>query len=159
MSGNSRSWEIGLTIHKGITLPVTEETVRAKLETILGALGDEPIPEGVSEISVVFTDDREIQELNKSYRDKDKPTDVLSFSQLEGEDLVISRALGDIVISVETAAKQAKQIGHPLEDELDRLLVHGVLHLFGYDHEDVSEEEVLRMRGKEQEILDILYGN
>ena len=81
------------------------------------------------ELSVALTDDAGIQELNQTWRDKDKPTDVLSFPQdLPG-------LLGDLAISIETAQSQANQRQHSLRDELRVLLVHGLLHLCGHDHE------------------------
>lgn len=95
-----------------------------------------------AELSLTLTDDATIQELNKTWRGKDKPTDVLSFSQVEEVETrgvrvtntAHLRVLGDVVISVETAARQAPRYGNDLEGELTRLLVHGVLHLLGHDH-------------------------
>jgi probable rRNA maturation factor len=92
-----------------------------------------------AELSIVLVSDAQIRRLNKLYRNKDKPTDVLSFPIGEKvEDWLI---LGDIVISVDTARRQAKELGHSLEEELKRLLVHGLVHLLGYDHELGGEEE------------------
>jgi Predicted metal-dependent hydrolase len=91
------------------------------------------------ELSIVLVSDAQIKRLNKLYRNKDKPTDVLSFPIGEKvEDWLI---LGDIVISVDTAKRQAQELGHSLEEELKRLLVHGLVHLLGYDHELGGEEE------------------
>jgi probable rRNA maturation factor len=91
------------------------------------------------ELSVALVSDAQIKRLNKLYRNKDKPTDVLSFPIGEKvEDWLI---LGDIVISVDTAKRQAQELGHSLEEELKRLLVHGLVHLLGYDHELGGEEE------------------
>lgn len=81
------------------------------------------------EITVVLVSDRKIKELNRTYRGKNYPTDVLSFGY---ED---ETYLGDIIISVETAKKQAEQMGHSLEREIAVLVIHGFLHLLGYDHE------------------------
>lgn len=89
------------------------------------------------DVELLLTNNATIQKLNKQYRDKDKPTDVLSFSM---EDPV---HLGQIVISVERAREQAKEIGQSLEDELQFLFAHGVLHLLGYDHEKHEEEKVM----------------
>lgn len=91
------------------------------------------------EVSVFLTDDKTVQELNRTYRNKDKPTDVLSFpiNERVGAWLI----LGDIVISVDTAKRQASSLGCPLQEELKRLLVHGFIHLMGYDHELGGEEE------------------
>ena len=110
-----------------------------------------------AEISIVLTDDKRIQELNREYRKADRPTDVLAFSQLEGEAAAIPAervALGDVVISVDTAERQAAEQGHALENELDLLIIHGVLHLLGYD--DETEADAAEMRRHESEILDEL---
>jgi probable rRNA maturation factor len=91
------------------------------------------------ELSIALVSDAQIKRLNKLYRNKDKPTDVLSFPIGEKvEDWLI---LGDIVISVDTAKRQAQELGHSLEEELKRLLVHGLVHLLGYDHELGGGEE------------------
>jgi probable rRNA maturation factor len=91
------------------------------------------------ELSIALVSDAQIKRLNKLYRNKDRPTDVLSFPIGEKvEDWLI---LGDIAISVDTAKRQAKELGHSLEEELKRLLVHGLVHLLGYDHELGGEEE------------------
>ena len=91
------------------------------------------------ELSIALVSDAQIKRLNKLYRNKDKPTDVLSFPIGEKvEDWLI---LGDVVISVDTAKRQAQELGHSLEEELKRLLVHGLVHLLGYDHELGGEEE------------------
>lgn len=94
--------------------------------------------EGV-EISVYITDDEEIRKLNKTYRGKDKATDVLSFPL--DENFEGYRLLGDIVISQDTAERQAWELGHSLKEEVKRLLIHGLVHLLGYDHEKGGEEE------------------
>jgi probable rRNA maturation factor len=92
-----------------------------------------------AELSIVLVSDAQIRRLNKLYRNKDKPTDVLSFPIGEKvEDWLI---LGDIVISVDAAKRQAQELGHSLKEELRRLLVHGLVHLLGYDHELGGEEE------------------
>jgi len=113
------------------------------------------IPDSVCEVSIVFTDDPEIQELNASYRDKNYPTDVLSFSQLEDDDEVSPGAtsLGDVVISIETAERQAEKDSISKDEELLQLLIHGILHLFGYDHENVSDEDAELMRELEERIF------
>lgn len=92
-----------------------------------------------AELSIVLVSDAQIKRLNKLYRNKDKPTDVLSFPI--GEKVNGWLILGDIVISVDTARRQAKEFGYSLEEELKRLLVHGLVHLLGYDHELGGEEE------------------
>ena len=106
-----------------------------------------------AEVSVLLTDDETIKILNREYRDIDDSTDVLSFSQHEGADefcgVQDENLLGDIVISVETAKRQAKERGVDLCDELDMLLVHGLLHLLGYDHDEQKQEELMFARQTE----------
>jgi len=96
--------------------------------------------------------DPETHTLNRQYRGKDKPTDVLSFPLA---DALHPCLLGDVVISVERAARQAHCRGHSLRAELQTLLTHGILHLLGYDHE-VSRSEALRMHRKEREVKVVL---
>ena len=92
---------------------------------------------GGSQVTVVLVGERAMRALNKRWRGKDRPTDVLSFSQREGEGGDLHpEVLGDIVICVPTARRQAQEAGHCLAAELDRLAVHGLLHLAGYEHED-----------------------
>lgn len=86
-----------------------------------------------AQLSVLITDNQEIQQINKQWLKKDRPTDVIAFSQLEGEPFP-GNHLGDVVISLETAADQARELGHSLDSELNRLLAHGVLHLLGFEH-------------------------
>ena len=124
--------------------------MRQILRTICAALGYER-----PEISLLITDDRSIRDLNKTWRNKDKPTDVLSFSQLEGESLPGFSSLGDLVISSDTAARQAAALGHSLELEMARLLVHGVLHLLGYDHVH-GGRQAARMKREEARLMRLL---
>lgn len=115
--------------------------------------------EGVSkeaEVSVNFVDNQEIQELNRNYRQKDVPTDVISFAlqdSVEGEvDIIgedIPLALGDIVISVDMAKAQAVDFEHTFERELAFLTLHGFLHLLGYDHMNKEEETIMFTRQEE----------
>ncbi len=116
-------------------LPMNEKRHEVFLQELLHILGEVD-----SELSVTFVGDEQIQELNRTYRGVDAVTDVLSFSLREGEVVGQQRALGDIVISVEAAERQAQTYGHSLEDELEELLFHGVIHLMGYDHESQPEE-------------------
>jgi probable rRNA maturation factor len=104
------------------------------------------------ELSISLVGDEEIRRMNRDYRGKDRATDVLSFSLREGEHGDVASALGDVVISLETAARQARERRATIEREVDRLLVHGILHLAGYDHE-VSAREERRMKRKEREML------
>ena len=105
------------------------------------------------ELSVLLTDDPGIHTLNREYRGKDRPTDVLSFSQREGHAMPGEVAvLGDVVISLDTAARQARELGHDLHHEVRRLLVHGICHLLGYDH--VEDTEAEEMEALEAELME-----
>lgn len=120
-------------------------------QRILGALGL-----GDSELSVLLVDDAFIRPLNAEWRGKDVATDVLSFPQEEppaepGRFAAPPALLGDVVISVETAGRQAAELGHPLGVELRALLIHGILHLVGFDHE-TSDDDAARMRAAEDEL-------
>ena len=106
-----------------------------------------------AELSILLVADKQIAELNRSWRRKNGPTNVLSFSLTEGDDTVMAfNLLGDVVISVDTAAREAKDEGISLHARLQALLVHGFLHLIGYDHEK-SEHEATRMHKRENELL------
>ena len=110
------------------------------------------------EVSIVLTTDVEIKELNQQWRDKDESTDVLSFPQHEPDFVPEqSASLGDIVISVETAQRQADDRGHSLEDELRILLVHGLCHLMGHDHIESSGADI--MRSLENQLLRVIKGD
>jgi len=100
-----------------------------------------------SEICISFVDDKTIRELNNSYRNINRATDVLSFPQ-DGPDFSI---LGDIVISVDTAKSHAVRYKNTYEFEINKLLVHGILHLLGFDHK--KKKETMIMREKEKELL------
>ena len=103
-----------------------------------------------SELSILLADDGVVRALNRSYRGTDSATDVLSFAQGEGERFArpegAAAHLGDVVISLDTARRQAQEFGQPLQDELAHLLVHGILHLLGYDHERDEDERAMRAR-------------
>ena len=110
-----------------------------------------------TELSILLVDDREMRALNHRYRGIDRPTDVLAFAQSEGGGAVPDGLLGDVVISVDTAKRQAREIGHSLGHEADRLLIHGLLHLLGYDHER-SAAEARRMQRRERLLARTLAG-
>ncbi|WP_315919157.1 rRNA maturation RNase YbeY [Mesorhizobium sp. SP-1A] len=99
---------------------------------------------GRSELSVVFSDDAAIRKLNADWRDKDKPTNVLSFPAFpESREGPLPPMLGDIVLASETVAREAELEAKPLENHITHLVMHGLLHLLGYDHEtDVEAEEM-----------------
>ncbi len=113
---------------------------------------EEEYPDNLFEVSVTICNDEEIHALNKEYRGKDKATDVLSFPMLEFDTPQVMTLLGDIIISVDTAERQAEEYGNTLERELCFLSVHSSLHLLGYDHE-ISEEDEKYMISKQKEIL------
>ncbi|WP_132082711.1 rRNA maturation RNase YbeY [Anaerospora hongkongensis] len=142
-------------LQKMTVLDPLEQTVRAVLRKAADVYG---LTEN-NEVSLVFCDDAYIQNLNRDYRGKDQPTDVLSFALNEGEEPEIVDGpaqvlLGDIIISLETAARQAEEYNHSLEREVAYLTVHGMLHLLGYDH--MTEEDKAEMRLEEEHVLSLL---
>ena len=107
-----------------------------------------------AELSIVVTGDDEIRAINAEYRGKDKPTDVLSFSQIEGHDPAAGTGpvmLGDVIVSADTAARQAESAGYSFESEMVRLLIHGTLHLLGHDHVH-GGLQARRMRAEERRL-------
>jgi rRNA maturation RNase YbeY len=104
---------------------------------------------GETELSILLVNDREMRALNRRYRGIDRPTDVLAFAQGEGAGGTPDGLLGDVVISVDAAKRQAREAGESLGWEADRLLIHGLLHLLGYDHER-SAAEARRMQRRER---------
>lgn len=140
------------------------ETLVAKVEHVLRvAAAAEEVEAG--EVVLTFVDDEEIRSINLEFRDKDKATDVLSFPQWEDNDDEMTiiydeddapdeeaEPIGDIIISMPTALRQAEEFGHSLEREVCFLFVHGFLHLLGYDHEEGDAEEA-EMFAKQDAIL------
>jgi len=106
------------------------------------------------DLTVVLSDDARLQKLNRDYLGVDAPTDVLSFPASETDPETGARYLGDIIISISRAEAQAKSAGHPLEAEVQLLVVHGVLHLLGYDHAEA--EEKTKMWKTQAEVLERL---
>lgn len=110
-----------------------------------------------SELSISIVGDRSIRVINREYLAKDRPTNVISFSLQEGDfGGVNPGALGDVVISADTAAREAAEAGLQFAERLTFLLLHGILHLCGYDHERSGEAEARRMEAKEKELFTIL---
>jgi probable rRNA maturation factor len=106
------------------------------------------------EISLSFVDDEYIKQLNKQYLGKDQATNVLSFSLQEGEYGDINpQILGDIIVSVETAQRDALYGKLNIAQEIDFLIIHGILHLLGYNHENTTKKEATKMRQKEKELF------
>jgi len=121
------------------------------LNQVVNAVNEHVNFPGNSEVSISIMDVDEIQFLNRDYRGKDAPTDVLSFPV--GENLAMgSVALGDIAICMEIAKAQAMEYGHSVERELAFLVAHGMLHLHGYDHETIEDE--IEMRAAQKDILE-----
>jgi probable rRNA maturation factor len=145
-------FDIEITDHSGKLSDDQSSLIRQVIAT---AMTKENVAAG-SEVSVSIVDDEEIKNLNRDYRGKDQPTDVLSFALNEGaEDTGLMEdapnIMGDVIISMERAEAQAEEYGHSLERELSFLAVHGFLHLNGYIHE--SEEEEKEMFTLQEEIL------
>lgn len=104
----------------------------------------------------MFTDDNRIAQLNNRYLGRKGPTNVLAFPMTGGQTPEIDSALlGDVVISVDTALRESEELGEPLEYTIDRLLIHGVLHLLGYDHEK-SDAKAKRMEKKERRLVALM---
>jgi len=109
------------------------------------------------EISLLFVDDEGIRAINRRFLNRDYSTNVISFSMSEGEFGNINpHILGDIVISVETAFTDALEASIEFDDEIDFLMIHGFLHLIGYNHENTGEDETIRMENKEKELFSML---
>ncbi len=133
--------------------PETNNLIKVVINKALAYMGID----NRCEVSVTLTDDEQIHKLNREHRNVDKSTDVLSFPQYEADELDYFEedeeiVLGDIVISLEHARRQAQEYGHSYVRELAFLCVHSVLHLLGYDHIEKADEEV--MLGLQKEILD-----
>lgn len=138
-----------------VDIPLPEHLLDNLILAVNRVLSYEEI-EKEGEVSVRCTDDATICRMNLQYRKINQPTDVLSFPQYNSkEDVLASREdyiiLGDIMISVETAMRQAKEYGHSLQREMIYLTVHSMLHLLGYDHINPEDQRV--MRKKEKEIM------
>lgn len=127
---------------------VDARALKATMRTLLDAV-DEP----ESTISVTIVNDDAIRAINREHRGKDKPTDVLSFP-LEPEPFSQERLLGDIVISIDTARRQAADYDAPVQREINRLLIHGLLHVLGHDHMEPEERE--EMEREERRLADAI---
>ncbi|XWN53441.1 rRNA maturation RNase YbeY [Anoxybacillus flavithermus] len=139
------------------TNEITEQQIELIEQLLQHAAKEEHVPDD-AEVSVTFVDNEKIREINRDYRGKDQPTDVISFALEEmGEEEIeivgidVPPVLGDIIISVPKAREQAEQYGHSFMRELGFLAVHGFLHLLGYDHETEEEEKV--MFAKQEQLL------
>ena len=152
------SCELYIDIDKPFRRLVDEQWLRRIVEQTLSKKGlDSPV-----ELSLVITDAKTIQKLNKRYRGRDEATDVLSFAMLEENQSLAATPgfitppdgvlhLGEVILSYPQAATQAQEQNHPLERELALLVIHGVLHLLGHEHQEPEAE--LKMRAEEERIL------
>ena len=133
---------------------INSESLENQIKTILPLLNCQN-----KELSILLTDDEKIRKLNKQYRNKNIPTDVLSFSQNEGEENGLEHnLLGDIVISITTAMRQSSEHNLSIDEEIVLLLIHGILHLLGFDHER-SDEEDTYMKEKTSELFGFIFPN
>lgn len=151
MTDNGRLFAI---VDEQVPWPVPSTDAETFTARVLTAAAEQLDVAG--EVSVLYVNDEAIHELNRTYRGVDRPTDVLSFAMLEGDEAFPELEdsldmLGDVVVSVDTAKRQAEEYDHSLERELAFLLVHGFLHLNGYDHEDEAAER--EMFGLQETIL------
>ena len=122
------------------------DLLRSRARAVLRLLGH-----ARSELSIALVNDTDIADLNRRYRGRSRPTDVLAFSQLEGEHVQRRGVLlGDVVIGVEVATRQARSRHRALDDEVARLMIHGTLHLLGHDH--VRDDEARTMRVEERRL-------
>ena len=136
-------------------IEITDEILES-LEKGINVILEKEAIEIPVEVSISFVENDEIQKLNKEYRKKDQPTDVLSFPLVERGQLERGQApceipLGDIIVSIPKVVEQAKEYGHPYLRELVYLTVHGMFHLLGYDH--MNQEEKAIMREKEESVM------
>ncbi|MEX2159939.1 MAG: rRNA maturation RNase YbeY [Dehalococcoidia bacterium] len=147
----SPRYAVALHVEPRYAARVRSRTLAALARRVLAAEGAET----GSALSIVVTDDATVRDLNKRFLGIDEPTDVLSFGLSAKTRFVTSsaaeRQLGEVVISFPTAQLQARQAGHPLDDELAHLLVHGMLHILGYDHQRPAQARL--MRAREDELL------
>lgn len=132
-----------IEVFENITSPLLQKIENKSLKKAAQAALQHQKMEQRASLSIVLTDDAEIQQLNQTYRGIDRPTDVLSFDVHERDPETGSLYLGDLIVSLPYAAKQAQTNGHPLEQEAQLLVVHGVLHLLGHDHATPAEKKTM----------------
>jgi probable rRNA maturation factor len=131
---------VRMSVEAGPHEGLERKEVLRRARVVFAALGL-----GEAELSVVLTGDARIHALNRDYRAKDRPTDVLAFAMREGEHGEVgSGLLGDVIVSVETARRQAVRAGHDVLAEVTMLLVHGTLHLLGWDHETPTKDRKMK---------------
>lgn len=139
---------------------IASKSVRVVCKKLMGVIDVDYLPDSISELAVYFVDGPAIKDLNRSHRSKNKVTDVLSFPMVEyqegaGSNTGFEVSLGDVFICVEQAFRQHKEFGTSRNGEVVRLLIHGILHLLGYDHEKVSRFEAAKMRSLESSLFEL----
>ncbi len=147
--------EIGISVEEEFKGLVDKDWARKIAQQVLKAENVTP----PYDVSIIFTDSETVQRLNRDFRGVDEPTDVIAFYMLPQKENTPTfilppdgvTHLGEVIISYPQAVEQAREQGHSVNEELALLIIHGILHLLGYDHEQPEEEK--RMRGREQEFL------
>lgn len=160
---SARAWKIHVSFESR-KLRMSGAAIRRIIRDVLCEVEKDVRLPFVNEVNVLFVNDARMREINFEFRKKDKPTDVLSFPQYTPRQLqgrqrshdVYGSYLGDLVISTETTKRQAAAFGVTQGEELVRLIVHGILHLCGYDHEGVPPKEAQRMRRRERAIRGVI---
>jgi probable rRNA maturation factor len=156
-----RTVEINILVDEGVEAGVEPSWLEDVSERVLAA----EKASAKTEVGIVVTGQAMVQQLNRNFRGRDEPTDVLAFSardEAEGLPRFILAPdglshLGEVIISYPQAALQAEEHGHSLKKELTILLIHGLLHLLGYEHE-ADEEQELKMQAREKELLKLIEG-
>ena len=148
------NWILDIIVEEPYQELVVEDQLRSAVEQVMMA----ELVDGPVELSLLITGDETVQELNRTYREIDSTTDVLAFALQEGDDFPgdpegLSQ-LGEVIISCPQASRQVEEHGHSLEREISILVIHGVLHLLGYDHATDEDAEV--MESREAKILKVL---
>ena len=141
---------ISLQIKRSIRLPVDRSALLSAAQLTLDLLG----PERASDVGIVVGNDALLRKLNQQYRGMDSSTDVLAFSSGEIDPDTSDVYLGDVIISLPRAEEQAASDGHPVADELQLLVTHGILHLLGYDHIKTADKK--KMQAAQDKILNTL---
>lgn len=149
---SARALTIALTIEHGPHRGIARQEISRRIQRMIGDLQLKKL-----EVSFVLTNDKRVHELNRIYRGKDRPTDVLAFAMQEGEFAALAEGvLGDVIVSVETARKQALSRSIAVLEEVTMLLAHGLLHLLGHDHDTDAKDR--RMRAETERLCEVARG-
>jgi rRNA maturation RNase YbeY len=159
----TRAWKIHIS-KESAKLRISSAKIRSIAKSVLELSESEIAISAVNELHILLINDARMREINFEFRAKDKATDVLSFPQYQPNEINGKKKLrappasylGDLVISTETTISQAKRFGVSVSAELTRLIIHGVLHLIGYDHEKVPPAKAQKMRRRERQIMSSL---